>query len=252
MRRCPRPDLTGHLQLNARLERNMPTRAIVVLSLVVVLSGATVVLWLKDSTPASGNAVVVDVQRVGADELAHMEAVVPVELRQVVRPLEAATPSEPPMPASSGQAASGMDPAVGSDLPHVPRGDNTHRLFVDPLVFEQRYADANVEELVLAKQQVETELFQRLPEAIDDVYARGLYDEEVRAAPTGELTFSDPKPGHGLHNVSRTEVLGNGQRLVKRAVVPWEDYRGVYDLNDEVNWLSRRIRDEKRAAREEQ
>jgi len=229
----------------------MSSRVVLIPILLCIGVGVVTLVWLDDGNPASGDSSEprAVVPRIVIDENAHPDLVLPAAMEQVVQPLAPRGTVAVLAVAETGDGAA-QAAESGLDLPHVPRGSNTHRLFVDPNLFELRYAEASMEELVLAKHHVETEYFELLPQAIDDVFERGLYEEEIIEAPiSGDLTYPDATPSFGLGSVSRAVNLDDGRRLIKRAEIPWEEYQHVYDLQDETLWLGREIRDRKRASR---
>jgi len=127
-------------------------------------------------------------------------------------------------------------------VPHVLRGDNTHRMYVANEFFEDWYADASDDELTLAKVKLSRRASALALDAVNRWFEMGLQDEDEfvhrdemkRLEPGDDGTKWE---SHGLMMASRSEDLGGGLVHKMRTLLPWEEHQGVYNLQDEERWL---------------
>ncbi|MFT7462299.1 MAG: hypothetical protein ACI9EF_000639 [Pseudohongiellaceae bacterium] len=130
---------------------------------------------------------------------------------------------------------------------HVPRPNNSHRLYVSPELLAERYAESTLGELGAARAVMEVEVSQLMIDVSKRFLDEGGGETEVRDRPkrdeeTGELIMPPGRNTHGLMSLERTEVLPNGQLIVRSGLLPWEGNTSYYDAQDELFWVRREIR----------
>jgi hypothetical protein len=131
---------------------------------------------------------------------------------------------------------------------HLYRDGNPYRMYVDPQVFAERYADATLEELRSAKSDVEAkshDLVAKAGNAFLDA-GRGEFELTPRAESLDAVPSPPAEESYGLINTRRTQVTSNGELAVEKGRLPWEEYKSVYDVQDELFWLMREIRKRER------
>ncbi|MCB9508316.1 MAG: hypothetical protein H6697_11715 [Myxococcales bacterium] len=131
-------------------------------------------------------------------------------------------------------------------VPHVNSERSTGRMRVPASYFEDKYAGASLEELIMAQLKVGKDTTKRQQAATEQRYADGLMEEEVveRAASFEEASAGAKSlPADGLIHSQRTLVSDDGGRLiVRRTTLPWEEYTNLYDLLDEQAWLGAEVK----------
>lgn len=135
-----------------------------------------------------------------------------------------------------------------NDVRHLYRDGNPYRMYVDPQVFAERYADATLEELRSAKSVVEARSHDLGAKAGNEFLdaGRGEFELTPRAESLDAVPVPPAEESYGLINMRRTQVTSNGELAVEKGRLPWEEYKAVYDLQDELFWLIHEIRKRER------
>ena len=179
-------------------------------------------------------------------------------LARVLSLAEPMLPDEAPGMADESAEESVVAPMTAVEslesVPHHTRDSNPYRQYVDVSVFEDWYADASDEDLVLAKHRIMRRLSPLVQDSVAQRFADGLADERefvetrMRDQEPDEDNLPEPKPSFGLYGCVRSEDLGSGYTMRERLTLPWDEYASIYDLQDELNWVNHQKRLREKAA----
>lgn len=151
------------------------------------------------------------------------------------------------LPASAGAVEPEAAPDEKVDR-HVYRDGNPYRMYVAPQVFAERYADASLEELQSARSAIEKQVHESVARAGNEFLdaGRGEFELIPRAESLDQAATAPAEESFGLINTRRTQVTAGGELAVEKGRLPWEEYKSVYDIQDELFWLMREIRKRER------
>lgn len=226
----------------------MRTAGVAFLGTLIVALIAWFGLTLSDETASDAGAMPVEVA--GRPELAaHAHDPLAVAVIERADPLPSRDSAHLELPSDvKPSAATTAVEAVGV-VPRVTRGDNTHREYVAAELFEDFYAGASDDEIIIAEARIGSRVLGLIEETVQSRLASGLVDEQeiidLTKVTAEELLEQDRErrgEQDGLYHNVTAERLPNGLLLRKHLTVPWDAHTSVYDLQDELYWLRRERR----------